>query len=79
MTKAIKEILRRHIDKNSKSYACMFACDDKRHLHLLAKIAHLTRNPETLSFINSQPGKAHLLNYIKEWETNLSLSQLAGK
>jgi PTS system nitrogen regulatory IIA component len=56
-----------------KTLFFLFACDDKRHLHLLAKIAHLTRNEETLSFINQQPGKAHLLSYLKEWETKLSV------
>lgn len=57
----------------------LFACDDKRHLHLLAKIAHLTRSEESLDFINQHPGKAHLLNYIKKWETKLSVPQMGVK
>jgi len=56
-----------------KTLFFLFACDDKRHLHLLAKIAHLTRSEQSLNFINQQPGKAHLLNYLKEWETKLSV------
>ncbi|OGN65530.1 MAG: PTS sugar transporter subunit IIA, partial [Chlamydiae bacterium RIFCSPLOWO2_01_FULL_28_7] len=54
----------------------LFACDDKRHLHLLAKIAHLTRNKETLDFISQHPGKAGLLNYIKKWESKLAIPTL---
>ncbi len=56
-----------------KTLFFLFACEDKRHLHLLAKIAHLTRNKESLNFINQHPGKAHLLNYIKKWEAKLSV------
>ncbi|NGX63476.1 MAG: Nitrogen regulatory protein [Candidatus Anoxychlamydiales bacterium] len=60
-----------------KTLFFLFACDDKRHLHLLAKIAHLTRNEESLNFIHQHPGKAHLLNYIKNWETKLCIPGLA--
>jgi len=56
-----------------KTLFFLFACDDKRHLHLLGKIAHLTRNDESLYFIHQHPGKASLLNYIKKWETTLSV------
>jgi PTS system nitrogen regulatory IIA component len=58
-----------------KTLFFLFACDDKRHLHLLAKIAHLTKSEDSLNFINQHPGKAHLLNYIKNWETKLSVPQ----
>lgn len=61
-----------------KTLFFLFACDDKRHLHLLAKIAHLTRNEESLNFINQHPGKVHLLNYIKKWETKLSVPQMTS-
>ncbi len=50
----------------------LFACDDKRHLHLLAKIAHLSSTPEAVALLETQPNKATLLAYIKEWETSLS-------
>jgi PTS system nitrogen regulatory IIA component len=46
----------------------LFACDDKRHLHLLAKIAHLSSDPENLSYLRSHPSKMELLEYVKEWE-----------
>lgn len=46
----------------------LFACDDKSHLHLLAKIAHLTSQPAALDFLRSKPNKEALLAYIKDWE-----------
>jgi PTS system nitrogen regulatory IIA component len=49
----------------------LFACDDKRHLHLLAKIAHLSSKLENLAFLNNHPTKAALLDYIKNWEANI--------
>ncbi|HSX26633.1 MAG TPA: PTS sugar transporter subunit IIA, partial [Chlamydiales bacterium] len=33
----------------------LFACDDKRHLHLLAKLAHLSSKPENLTFLQTHP------------------------
>jgi PTS system nitrogen regulatory IIA component len=59
-----------------KTLFFLFACEDKRHLHLLAKLAHLTRNEDSLNFIHQHPGKAHLLNYIKTWETKLCVPGL---
>lgn len=49
----------------------LFACDDKRHLHLLAKLAHLSSKPENLAFLRSHPSKAQLLETIKNWEMNV--------
>jgi len=49
----------------------LFACDDKRHLHLLAKLAHLSSKPENLAYLNRHPSKAQLLEYIKNWEANI--------
>lgn len=49
----------------------LFACDDKRHLHLLAKLAHLSSKPENLQFLQKHPSKEKLLEYIKNWEANL--------
>ncbi len=49
----------------------LFACDDKRHLHLLAKLAHLSSKVENLAFLNRHPNKQELLGYIKNWEANL--------
>lgn len=49
----------------------LFACDDKRHLHLLAKLAHLSSKPENLAFFKTHPDKVQLLEYVKTWESNL--------
>lgn len=49
----------------------LFASDDKRHLHLLAKIAHLSSQPEALEFFRSKPSKDQLLAFIKEWEAKI--------
>lgn len=49
----------------------LFACDDKRHLHLLAKIAHLSSNRDNLSYFRSQPSKIELLDFIKNWESTI--------
>ncbi len=49
----------------------LFACDDKRHLHLLAKLAHLSSKPENLAFLKGHPTKTELLGYIKSWEANI--------
>src|SRR3990167_6479754 len=52
----------------------LFACDDKRHLHLLAKLAHLSSKPENLRFLRKHPSKQELLNYIKSWEGKLKMA-----
>lgn len=49
----------------------LFACDDKRHLHLLAKLAHLSSKPENLQFMRTHPNKTDLLEFIKNWESHL--------
>lgn len=49
----------------------LFACEDRHHLHLLAKIAHLTNQPEILELIKTKPSKTKLLEYIKEWEGSI--------
>lgn len=49
----------------------LFACDDKRHLHLLAKIAHLSNLPETIEFLQKRPSKESLLEYVKNWESRI--------
>jgi len=49
----------------------LFSCDDRRHLNLLAKIAHLASNPEALEFLKTRPSKPDLLSYIKNWETSI--------
>ena len=48
----------------------LFACDDRRHLNLLAKIAHFISSEEHLRFLQTRPNKAVLLEFIKNWEMN---------
>lgn len=55
----------------------LFACEDKHHLHLLAKIAHLSSCPETLDFLQQKPSKDALLEYVKNWESSISQPQEA--
>lgn len=50
----------------------LFACEDKRHLHLLSKIAHLCSNEKTRAFFRTKPSKERVLEYIKHWESSLS-------
>ncbi|MBM3195112.1 MAG: hypothetical protein FJZ60_05030 [Chlamydiae bacterium] len=50
----------------------LFACDDKRHLNLLAKIAHLTANKTLIDKIKTGLDKSTLLNWIRDWEQTLS-------
>ncbi len=52
----------------------LFACEDKRHLSLLAKIAHLSHQPKSLEFLLSKPSKKELLIFIKKWEAQLHLT-----
>ena len=52
----------------------LFAGEDKRHLRLLAKLAHLTREEGLLQFLQSRPEKPELLQYIKRWEGRLNIT-----
>lgn len=54
----------------------LFACDDKRHLHLLAKLAHLSSKPENLSYFRTHPSKPELLETIKNWEANIKMKTI---
>lgn len=64
-----------HVDVHTLFF--LFACEDKRHLHLLAKIAHLASDRNSLEFLKTRPNKAAFLEYIKNWEANLG--HLAGE
>ena len=50
----------------------LFACNDKRHLHLLAKLAHLSSYEGALELFSLHPKKEELLPYIKEWESKIA-------
>lgn len=49
----------------------LFACGDKQHLHLLAKLAHLSSHDEALELMHSKPDKKELLAYLKTWESSV--------
>ncbi len=49
----------------------LFASDDKKHLHLLAKIAHLSSQEDVRDFFESRPSKDKLLEFIKDWESRI--------
>lgn len=50
----------------------LFAAEDKNHLHLLSKVAHLSSNEKARSFLKTKPSKESLLDYVKNWETTLN-------
>lgn len=58
-------------NKGVKVLFFLFACDDKRHLNLLAKIAHLTANKTLIDKIKTGVDKSTLLNWIRDWEQTL--------
>lgn len=49
----------------------LFACDDRHHLNLLAKLAHFCSNEKNRAFLRTQPSKERLLDCIKHWESSL--------
>ena len=49
----------------------LFACEDKRHLNLLAKLAHLVNEEKTRDYLQTKPDKSNLLKYIKDFETKI--------
>ncbi len=49
----------------------LFACDDRRHLHLLAKIAHFCSDAAHLAFLQGRPRREVLLEYVKRWEATI--------
>ncbi len=49
----------------------LLASDDKKHLALLSKIAHLTSNNKLCLQLQQKPQKTELLEIIKDWETTL--------
>ena len=48
----------------------LFACEDKKHLQLLAKIAHLVSFDRTQEFLLKKPEKMEFLAYVREWESS---------
>lgn len=55
----------------------LFACQDKRHLNLLAKIAFFCTQNEHLALLEEKPDKKELLNAIRNWEAQIAQLQPA--
>lgn len=49
----------------------LFASNDKGHLQLLAKLAHLGNNSRALEFLRTRPDKKELLDYLRSWEAQV--------
>lgn len=50
----------------------LFACEDARHLDLLAKIAHFSNDEQNIRLLQRRPDRQTLLSHIKAWEANLA-------
>lgn len=50
----------------------LFASNDKIHLHLLAKLAHLTSESDAVALLKSKPDKLTLLEFVRAFESKLS-------
>jgi PTS system nitrogen regulatory IIA component len=46
----------------------LFAGNDKGHLQLLAKLAHLGSSSQVLEFLRTKPPKKELLDFLRSWE-----------
>lgn len=49
----------------------LFACSDRTHLHLLAKIASFCQHAPHIKLLQSKPDKTKLLDAILRWEKQL--------
>jgi PTS system nitrogen regulatory IIA component len=49
----------------------LFSSSDKRHLHLLSKIAHFCCQPDVLTFLKTRPTKETLLEFVRTWEAKI--------
>ena len=72
-----KEIIYGALDgKPVHSLIFLFASDDRKHLQLLAKIAHLSSQDEAIRFFKTAPNKETLLEYVKNWESSIPTSAI---
>lgn len=56
------------------SLVFLFASDDRKHLQLLARIAHLSSQKEAIQFLKTTPTKEQLLEFIKNWESQIPVT-----
>lgn len=52
----------------------LLSTNDKRHLHLLAKLAHLSSQEAALDLLRCKPSKEILLDFVKDWESQVLAS-----
>lgn len=52
----------------------LLSTNDKRHLHLLAKLAHLSSQEAALDLLRCKPSKEVLLDFVKDWESQVLAS-----
>lgn len=50
----------------------MFACQDKRHLNLIAKIAYFCNQKENIDFLKGKPSKKDVLSQVRAFEGQLT-------
>ena len=50
----------------------LFAAEDRNHLNLLAKVAHLSSQKSARDLFCSHPSKETLLDFIKKWESSIN-------
>ena len=55
----------------------LFACEDKKHLNLLAKIAYFCNRKDHIELLKQKPSKKDLLNAVRNWEASLAQLQQA--
>ncbi len=50
----------------------LFASDDRNHLNLLSKVAHLSSNEKARAFFCTKPTKESFLDFLKHWESSIN-------
>ncbi len=50
----------------------LFSSQDKNHLQLLSRVAHLSSQIQAQEFLRTKPGKEALLTFIKSWEAEIN-------
>ncbi len=55
----------------------LLANEDKRHLHLLAKIAHFCSDQQNLNILQMRPNQKELLDHVRRWESAPQKATLA--
>jgi len=54
----------------------LFACNDERHLQLMAKVAHFVNQRECVDLLKHRAMKSELLEFVKKWESSTAKDSL---